>query len=405
MKDERRLKTLLSAGSLTVAICLLFVPGADAYELSGHMAIEGRVFINEALYDGQKRDDVSIVLQPEYYHEWKDGSSFTFTPFARLDSSDTERSHFDIRELNYLWPADKWELRVGISKVFWGVTESQHLVDIINQTDLVENQDAEDKLGQPMIHLSIPRDWGVLDMFILPYFRERTFPGEKGRLRTPFAVDTDRAMYESSAEEFHIDTAVRYSHTTGNWDMGISYFRGTGREPTLIFGINSNGEPVLIPFYEIISQTGLDLLLVTGRWLWKIESTYRNGQGDEDFFALTGGFECTFTGVTTGGVDIGVLSEWLYDERGRNATTMFDNDIMIGTRLSLNDAASTEALMGIIQDIDSKGRVFTFESNRRIGEGWKISLDSFFVLDSSDKDAIHVVREDNHIRIELSYYF
>jgi hypothetical protein len=399
------LKIFISLNFVIITFCLIPFSLAQGYEFSGHVTAEGRVFVNDPLFPGQKRNSASLALQPEFYHEWENGSSFTITLFARLDSADPERTHFDIRELNYLWLTDKWELRIGVGKVFWGVTESQHLVDIINQTDLVEYIDGEDKLGQPMIHLSIPRNWGVLDMFVLPYFRERTFPGKKGRFRPSVVVDTDLAIYESSAEEYHIDLAVRYSHTIGNWELGLSHFYGTGREPTLIEEINSNGETVLIPFYEIINQTGLDLQLVAGQWLWKLESIYRRGQGDEDFFALTGGFEYTFTGVTAGGLDIGLLGEWLYDERGKEATTAFDNDIMVGARLAMNDAASTEALIGIIQDIDSRGTVFRLESSRRIGDHVKISIDSFFVFDSSEEDSIHDFREDDSIQIELSYYF
>jgi hypothetical protein len=399
------LKIFISLNFVIITFCLIPFSLAQGYEFSGHVTAEGRVFVNDPLFPGQKRNSASLALQPEFYHEWENGSSFTITLFARLDSADPERTHFDIRELNYLWLTDKWELRIGVGKVFWGVTESQHLVDIINQTDLVEYIDGEDKLGQPMIHLSIPRNWGVLDMFVLPYFRERTFPGKKGRFRPSVVVDTDLAIYESSAEEYNIDLAVRYSHTIGNWELGLSHFYGTGREPTLIEEINSNGETVLIPFYEIINQTGLDLQLVAGQWLWKLESIYRSGQGDEDFFALTGGFEYTFTGVTAGGLDIGLLGEWLYDERGKEATTAFDNDIMVGARLAMNDAASTEALIGIIQDIDSRGTVFRLESSRRIGDHVKISIDSFFVFDSSEEDSIHDFREDDSIQIELSYYF
>ena len=53
------------------------------------------------------------------------------------------------------------KFRVGVGKVFWGVTESQHLVDIINQTDLVENIDTEDKLGQPMLETTWLQNWGA----------------------------------------------------------------------------------------------------------------------------------------------------------------------------------------------------------------------------------------------------
>ena len=42
-----------------------------------------------------------------------------------------------------------------------------------------------------MVRLALIRDWGTLTFFALPYFRERTFRGEKGRLRAQFVWDTD----------------------------------------------------------------------------------------------------------------------------------------------------------------------------------------------------------------------
>ena len=52
--------------------------------------------------------------------------------------------------------------------MFWGVTESQHLVDVVNQTDLVENPDGEEKLGQLMVNLTVARSWGTLNLFVAP---------------------------------------------------------------------------------------------------------------------------------------------------------------------------------------------------------------------------------------------
>jgi hypothetical protein len=400
----KKLRLFLPVIVLNITLCLLFLSQAPAYELSGYIEAEGRAFFNDALFPGQERHSVSLAIQPEFYHEWEKGSNLTFTPFARIDSADPERSHFDIRELNYLWLDDKWELRIGISKVFWGVTEFVHLIDIINQTDLVEDIDGEDKLGQPMIHFSVPRDWGTVNIYIFPYFRERTFSGEKGRFRTEFPVDTDSAVYESSAGEHHIDLAIRYSHTVGDWDFGIYHFNGTGREPTLLLDIDDAGNPDIIPYYEQIDQTGLDVQAVKGNWLIKLESLYRTGQG-EGFFAGVGGIEYSFVNIASSRMDLGLIGEWAYDERGDEATTMFDNDIMVGARLAFNDAASTEALMGVMQDINGEGSVFTIESNRRIFNNWKINLDSFFVLDSSEEDAVHSLRNDDSVQIEIAYYF
>jgi hypothetical protein len=387
----------------------MFLPAAFpsrplAFELTGYVKAEGKFFFNEALFSRQQRSCISVVAQPELYHEWENGSSFIATPFARIDSVDAERSHFDIRELNYQWVHDTWELRIGIGKVFWGVTEFVHLVDIINQTDLVEHIDGEEKLGQPMAHLSLAREWGVMDMFILPYFRERTFPGRRGRLRSRIVVDTDKAKYESSAEQYNIDLALRYSRTVGAWDFGIYHFAGTGREPTFLLKINSEGRLRLAPFYEQINQTGLDVQSVIGNWLYKLETLYRTGQGD-GFFACVGGFEYTFINMASSGIDLGLIGEWAYDDRDNPYKTGFDNDLMAGARMAFNDAASTEALMGIIQDLNSTGTAFTLEASRRITDHWKISIDAFFVLDSSDSDTIYDLRNDDYLQLELSYYF
>jgi len=394
---------LINQGFSFLLVMLILAGEVYAGELSGYVTAETRLFANSPNFSGQEMNNVSVAIQPEYYHEWDGGRSFTFVPFLRIDSADPERTHLDIRELFGLWVFENWELGVGIRKVFWGVTESRHLVDIINQTDFVEALDLEEKLGQPMVNLSVPRDWGTIDLFILPYFRERTFPGRKGRLRSGLVVDTDQASYESGDEERHIDFAVRYSHTIGEWDIGLSYFRGTGRKPTLLTGTDSSGDIVLIPFYEQIDQAGVDLQRVAGDWLWKLETIYRSGQG-ESFFALTGGFEYTFFGIGESSMDIGIIGEWLYDDRGGEATP-FENDIMSGLRLAVNDAASTEALLGVIQDLGSSARLLILESSRRFSDHWKVIIEMRAFLNQPSEDLLFSQRDDDFIQIELAYYF
>ncbi|MFQ5572080.1 MAG: hypothetical protein ACE5G0_20580, partial [Rhodothermales bacterium] len=219
-----------------------------AGELSGFVAVDMRLFPNSPSFPEQSGNTVSPsgLFQPEYRYEWNEANDrLTVIPFARLDFDDEERRHFDLRELNWLHVGPNWDLRIGVGKVFWGVTESRHLVDIINQTDLVEDPDGEDKLGQPMLKLALLRTWGTFDLFVLPRFRERTFPGPNGRLRAAIPVDTDRPVYESSLEEWHPDLAARWSHVLGDWDIGLAHFWGTSREPGLLPDVS--GRPALIP--------------------------------------------------------------------------------------------------------------------------------------------------------------
>ena len=393
---------------LFLVILVLFslpVEKGTAHEFSGFVGAEARIFSQSAIQPGQKDHSASFVLNPEYYHEFENGSSFTFVPFFRLDSADDERTHFDVRELTYLWLADDFELRLGVRKVFWGVTEVVHLIDIINQTDLVENVDGEDKLGQPMVNLSLARDWGTVDFFMLPYFRERTFPGREGRLRGALVVDTDRALFESAAEEWHTDWAFRYSNTFGDWDAGIYHFIGTSRDPTLVPGVDGSGNPALIPLYEQINQTGLDLSYVIEDWLWKLEALYRAGQGSENYFSFTGGFEYTFTRIYETPMDLGALVEVIFDERGNKATTPLENDIALALRLTVNDPESTEVLLGFVQDMTDNARSAFLETSRRFGDHWKLTVEMRASFSQPATDLLFDQRADDLIQMELNYFF
>ena len=373
-------------------------------EISGLVGVQTRIFPNNSLYEGQSDYTASIVAQPEYYKEFEDGSSFTFSPFFRLDSADSERTHFDIRELTFLWLKEDFELRVGVRKLFWGVTEGFHLVNIINQIDLVENIDFEDFLGQPMVNLSLDRDWGTLDFFLLPYFRERTFPGKGGRLRAQPIVAVGQAEYESGAKEWRSDVALRYTQVFGDVDFGVYHFYGTSREPTLLPDRDENGSPILIPFYQIINQTATDISYVVEDWLWKFEGYYRTGQG-APYFAWTGGFEYTFTGIWDTRMDLGALGEWLYDDRGSFATSPFENDVLGGVRLALNDAKSTEFLAGWIQDVGTPAALAFVETSRRFGDNVKATLELRTFLEQDESDLFFQQRNDDLFQFELEYYF
>ena len=399
---------------IATVLLLVLVPLAKAHEFRGYVSLEGRQFFQDASYEGQYNSNLSLAVQPEYFHQWDDGKQlFAFTPFARLDQHDDERTHVDIRELTWLGIYGFGELRVGVRKVFWGVTESQHLVDIINQSDLVENPDGEDKLGQPMINAAFIQDWGTVDVFVLTGFRERTFAGKHGRPRTALVVDNDITEYESSDEKQHIDFAARYFHYIGEWEFGISQFYGTSRDPNLSPTLNAQGELVLQPYYPIINQTGVDVQAIISNWLLKLEAISRDGQDKNygRYSAATGGVEYTFVGIFHTTADLGLIGEYLHDERGENAdpgtfmASPFQNDIMIGTRLSFNDIQSTEILAGVIVDMDYGDRFYNIEAERRLGNAWKLSLEARVLTHIHPSNPLYDTRNDDYAQLNLEWYF
>ena len=372
-------------------------------DFSGSIGFESRWFPHDSKFLNQLNGvQNSLTLEPELLYENGD-HQFSFIPFARIDSRDDDRTHADIREAYWLYIQDGWELLVGFNREFWGVTESRHLVNVLNQIDQVENIDEEDYLGQAMVNLSIQKDFGRFSLYALPLFRERTFAGQDGRLRGPLVIDEDDAEYDSSAEQWHTDLAFRYSHYIGDWDIGASYFYGTGREPTLL--VSSDGSR-LIPHYDIINQVGIDIQYTNEEWLWKFEGIIREGQGDT-FAATVFGFEYTFFQFRNSDADLGILVEHLYDDRDKidAPLTILENDLFVGTRYTFNDIQDTSLLAGGIFDLEDESYSIRLEAERRIGDSIKIELEGQIFTNARDDSLTSEFEDDDFVQLRLSKFF
>jgi len=362
---------------------------------------EYRYFYKTPSFEKQKEHFPSLAIRPKYTLDWNKGyESITAEGFFRLDV-DNERTHWDIRELYYQKVKNNWELSVGLKKIYWGVTESNHLVDIINQTDAVERFDGEQKLGQPMMQFSLNTNFGAFDFFYLPYHRERSFAGAEGRFRFPIVIDKDAVVYESKAKEWRQDFAFRWSHFIGAFDIGISHFYGNGREPLFSFDHLGN----VNAFYPVINQTGVELQVTHNAFLWKFESIYRSAKAQE-FLALVAGLEYTFSNIDGNGLDIGVLSEYLYDERDELALNAMQNDLFFGSRIAFNDVQDTSILIGGIKDLESSSKIFSIEASRRLGSTWKGELEArvFSTIDSNEL-LLTNFKNDSFLRFTLVKYF
>ncbi len=364
---------------------------------------ELRLFQESSAYPGQTDNYfLSVSALGSIDLEWNNGlTKLAVYPFVRFDSEDSKRTHADLRELNLRQRTGDFDWLIGVGKVFWGTTESLHLVDIINQTDAVESIDGEDRLGQPMLSLAWTSPVGVVSGFILPYFRERTLPGENGRFRARIAYDTDSAIFESSQRRHHIDSALRWQYSGGGIDIGLSQFFGTAREPRFIF---NQDETKLVPVYDLIRQTGLDFNLVNGSWIWKLEALYQSNR-IENYKAAVGGFEYTIPSGSIEAPEIGLLAEYSWDSRGSDSPSMYQNDLFLGIRIGFNDVAGSEMLAGITQDMQHSSRYISIDASRRIEKIGRIALKLRVFNDISTKDPLYTYKRDSYLQLEFTFYF
>lgn len=366
-------------------------------EIIGELSFDNRYFFDIGLEE-QKKNHTSFSISPEIF---KDDSNriFHFKAKVRKDSEDSGRNLNDIQELYLINILKDKEIKFGISKEFWGVTETSHRVDIINQTDFTEGFDGEEKLGQPMIKISLEKQWGLLDAYALLGFRERNFSGNKGRLRLPTYISEKDSLYSSSSRNKRTDFAIRWSNYYDDLDIAISHFSGTSREPRFL--PLADEVNALVPVYDVIDQTGLEIQYLLDSLAIKGEIISRSGQG-ERFTAATYGFEYTQVGFLQTRIDLGWVVELNHDDRLENSP------FVLGTRLSFNDIYDSQILSGFIINDKSKELSFLLEASRRIGECCLLLLEGVY-FDDTDEDngqqkLFQAFREDDFLRAEFIYY-
>jgi len=110
-------------------------------------------------------------------------------------------------------------------------------------------------------------------------------------------------------------------------------------------------------------------------------------------------------GIMGSSADLGLVMEYLYDDRDELATPPFENDLMTGFRFTLNDAQSTEALLGFIMDLDSQELVISLEASRRLSQHWSVNLEARGFHNMDSNSYAYAFRKDDFIQIEATYYF
>ncbi len=391
--------------------------GADFAELRGEASVEAILFPDDPLFPGQEDQSLSFAFEPTGILEWNSveglgGADVTATirPFFRVDTQDDARTHADLREAKVDLRFGDTDVTIGNDIVFWGKTEVDQIVDIVNQVDGVEGTDGEDKLGQPMVAVRRIVEAGAFSgqasAFYFPYFRERTFLGTESRLRNGIVVDGNDARYETGAEEWTPSFAARLAGFYGDVDAGLHVFHGLSRDPAFEFTSPTSLRPV----YGRITQIGLDAQYTSGATLWKAEAIGRFDQRNlafekEDYAAAIAGVEHTLYGIGDSNADLGLIAEYAYDSRGSNALTPFENDAVIGARLALNDTQDSSALFTAAIDTETAETVLRLEAERRLGDSFKLEIVGQAFFNTDEASLFNSLRDDHSLRITLSAFW
>ena len=78
---------------------------------------------------------------------------------------------------------------------------------------------------------------------------------------------------------------------------------------------------------------------------------------------------------------------------------------MVGLRLAMNDAQSSEALLGIIKDADSSAVTYNLEASRRLGDNWTLEVEARFFTNIKRDDPLRGLHKDDYLQLGLARHF
>jgi hypothetical protein len=177
----------------------------------------------------------------------------------------------------------------------------------------------------------------------------------------------------------------------------FSRFQGVSREPSM--------ETVAAGFraiYPVVHQTTAELQLLVGTGLLKADVVHVRSRERPSFTGFTVGAEWP---LTLGATDLTVLTEFTYDQRGIEAPTGLDRDLLVAARWSANNAAGTDATVSSMIDVRSGTHTLRATISRRLSATWKWTAESHVLRHSQQGEFGYWLRRDSFVQVGIARFF
>ncbi|BDT69336.1 hypothetical protein os1_35260 [Comamonadaceae bacterium OS-1] len=370
------------------------------WQLKGNAALGARLYSSP--HEPTKESHrLAVRLAPEW--RWADGGkTIVISPALYLEGDHNGRTRVDLNELYFSTCLGETIVKAGLSRLFWGVTESRHLVDVVNPPDLAHHYAAEQRLSTAMLYVAHPTPVGQLEVLLLPWERDPVYPNTAGRPRTDLPIHNAVEHPNGTPPAF----AARLAISQGDYDSHVYFFRGLDRESALTARTLPYAAPTeLTATRRLVRQWGADLQVPVGNFLVKSELAHRSGYS-RDFLSGVLGGEYALNGINGSVVDVNLLGEYQFDLRPADAPlTTLSHGIYAGVRVALNDPASTEFKFGVVAEPSTGARLWRGDASRRIAKNWTVE-GTMSVFDNVRKSpSLMDYRKESYVEVLAKYHF
>lgn len=339
-------------------------------------------------------------------------------------SSQNDRSFIRVDELYGKYDFDNDQIMFGKNIRFWGALEVRNITDNFNISELRADPFETDKLGSWNAAYTHYTDSGELSLIIkldeqdremssypyIYYFFPDTVSGLPLHYDNQLQTEKSRnrpSIYLKSSGSTDTEYALDYAVILENGYDSQRYYTQTLSTGGTSIKTNENA--------YLVNKLLTYNTLVLGSTLFKAEAVYAdviNNSVISDYYHLGLGLEHTLNQFYKE-ADLGLIAEYYkyetLEDGKRNDLQLFElfqNDLFLGARYSLNDGNDASIVGGAILDLDYNEQVYYLEYEGRLAEMFKLNLDYRYISPSQNYlTAFNLMGRHQRMSLKLGYYF
>jgi len=321
----------------------------------------------------------------------------------------------------------------GYQVFTWSKMEAFHPANIVNSRYFDGELEDFDKKGELTLSYSVKSVLGDLKLFYFPLFEKSFYPNKSTRITEGIRPEKtyhfeDAGLVET--KEF-AQFGISLQKQLGDFDFHLFALNHIDRNRP-IFGyhqytinpsLGAIPQGSLAAYYGEVLDYGMASTLFIEDSTFKLEFLGSKFNKTEEFIVTTGG--CTgfknqktialgheYSTTWDNGWDSTFFTEYqavFADDSKvkRESLSVFQNDIFIGHRLSLNDAYGKEFRFGFFYDLQRKNESLIFLTyEQRLSDFWKFKTGlRVFSHESNDKLGLYVLDRDDEVSLSFTRFF
>jgi hypothetical protein len=415
----------------------LFADEGISYFNSKNWSLDGDIIAELRAFPVNDNDDHTKELALDLSSHLKiafenDLLKYNLGLLARFGILDDGRNAI-IQEENFVsLPFDDFTITAGYQIHSWYVLEGFRVSDILNSKNLDGDYEIAEKFGELTFSFEYFSDYFNLALYYFPQYIDPYWPESSSR-SAPKTSNTalNSADIASSiwvegnntkGDNFGHQGAIKLTKSFEDYDLDLNLYSVHHMDRSQPFITISNDLKIRGHHFRV-TQTGLNISKIYGRWIFKFEGATRDFNSNtfqpilqsstikpQDHSMIATGIETNVTIIE--GISSSLFIEWQkilgVDLETTEQYTQFQNDFFIALRSDFNDVMGRVITLATFIDLEKQYELaFALTYSQRLNDDWSLSAGGRLIhsLEAANPKGLDLFRDSDNVYFKLTNFY